>query len=57
MNVLPQAPLMAPSSQSEDVLDLEHVPPPIQRVIDPGRLTCPQFQLFSFLGFNMHFMY
>lgn len=38
---------MAPSSQSEDVLDLEQVtlqeaplPPPIQRVMDPGQLTC-----------------
>lgn len=38
-----EAPLMAPSSQSEDVLDLEQVtlqeaplPPPIQRVMDPG---------------------
>uniref|UniRef100_A0A3Q3X6T6 PDZ GRASP-type domain-containing protein n=1 Tax=Mola mola TaxID=94237 RepID=A0A3Q3X6T6_MOLML len=37
------APLMAPSSQSEEVLDLEQVtlqeaplPPPIQRVMDPG---------------------
>lgn len=38
-----EAPLMAPSSLSEDVLDLEQVtlqeaplPPPIQRVMDPG---------------------
>ncbi|KAL6104672.1 gorasp1 [Pungitius sinensis] len=38
-----EAPLMAPSSQSVDVLDHEHVtlreaplPPPIQRVMDPG---------------------
>ncbi|XP_018532992.1 Golgi reassembly-stacking protein 1a isoform X2 [Lates calcarifer] len=38
-----EAPLMAPSSQSEDVLDLEQIslheaplPPPIQRVMDPG---------------------
>ncbi|XP_070774601.1 Golgi reassembly-stacking protein 1a [Enoplosus armatus] len=38
-----EAPLMAPSSQSEDVLDLEQVtlqeaplPPPIHRVMDPG---------------------
>lgn len=38
-----ETPLMAPSSQSEDVLDLEQVtlqqaalPPPIQRVMDPG---------------------
>ncbi|XP_070830048.1 Golgi reassembly-stacking protein 1a [Chaetodon trifascialis] len=38
-----EAPLMAPSSQSDDVLDLEQVtlqeaplPPPIQRVMDPG---------------------
>lgn len=38
-----EAPLMAPSSQSEDVLDLDQVtlqeaplPPPIQRVMDPG---------------------
>lgn len=33
---------MAPSSQSEDVLDVEQVPlkeaspPPVQRVMDPG---------------------
>lgn len=39
-----QAPLIAPSNQSEDVLDLEQVslqetplPPPIQRVMDPGQ--------------------
>lgn len=39
-----QAPLMAPASQSEDVLDLVQVtlqeaplPPPIQRVMDPGQ--------------------
>ncbi|XP_071347464.1 Golgi reassembly-stacking protein 1a [Trachinotus anak] len=38
-----EAPLMAPTSQSEDALDLEQVacqeaplPPPIQRVMDPG---------------------
>lgn len=38
-----ETPLVAPSSQSEDVLDLEQVtlqeaplPPPIQRVMDPG---------------------
>ncbi|XP_078120791.1 Golgi reassembly-stacking protein 1a [Sander vitreus] len=38
-----EAPLVAPSNQSEDVLDLEQVtfqeaplPPPIQRVMDPG---------------------
>ncbi|KAF3698986.1 Golgi reassembly-stacking protein 1 Golgi peripheral membrane protein p65 Golgi phosphoprotein 5 [Channa argus] len=38
-----EAPLMAPSSHNEDVLDLEQVtlqepplPPPIQRVMDPG---------------------
>lgn len=38
-----EAPLMAPSSPSEDLLDLEQVtlqesslPPPIQRVMDPG---------------------
>ncbi|XP_029309128.1 Golgi reassembly-stacking protein 1a [Cottoperca gobio] len=38
-----EAPLMAPSSPSEDVLDLEQVtlqeaplPPPVQRVMDPG---------------------
>ncbi|XP_051282607.1 Golgi reassembly-stacking protein 1a [Dicentrarchus labrax] len=38
-----EAPLMAPSSQSEDLLDLEQVtlqegplPPPLQRVMDPG---------------------
>lgn len=38
---------MAPSSQSEDLLDLEQVslqeaplPPPIQRVMDPGWFTC-----------------
>lgn len=41
-----QASLVAPSSQSEDVLDLEQVtlqevplPPPIQRVMDPGQFT------------------
>lgn len=40
-----EAPLMAPSSQSVDVLDLEQVtlqeaplPPPVQRVMDPGFL-------------------
>ncbi|XP_054482790.1 Golgi reassembly-stacking protein 1-like [Anoplopoma fimbria] len=40
-----EAPLMAPSSLSEDVLDLEQVslqeapqPPPVQRVMDPGFL-------------------
>uniref|UniRef100_A0A8C4IAB4 Golgi reassembly stacking protein 1a n=1 Tax=Dicentrarchus labrax TaxID=13489 RepID=A0A8C4IAB4_DICLA len=40
---IPAAPLMAPSSQSEDLLDLEQVtlqegplPPPLQRVMDPG---------------------
>ncbi|XP_061926277.1 uncharacterized protein LOC133665095 isoform X2 [Entelurus aequoreus] len=40
-----EAPLMAPSNQSEDVLDLEQVtlpdaplPPPIHRVTDPGLL-------------------
>lgn len=45
----PQAPLMAPSSQSEDVLNVEQValqeaslPPPVPRVMDPGWLTCPQ---------------
>lgn len=39
-----QAPLVAPSSVNEDVLDLEQVtlqeaplPPPIQRVMDPGK--------------------
>ncbi|XP_047444942.1 Golgi reassembly-stacking protein 1a [Mugil cephalus] len=39
-----EAPLIAPSSQGEDLLDLEHVgpqetqllPPPVQRVMDPG---------------------
>nr|XP_040027087.1 Golgi reassembly-stacking protein 1-like [Gasterosteus aculeatus aculeatus] len=34
-----EAPLMAPSSQSVDVLDLQQeapLPPPIQRVMDPG---------------------
>ncbi|KAA8578430.1 hypothetical protein FQN60_016326, partial [Etheostoma spectabile] len=40
-----EAPLVAPSSQSEDVLDLEQVtlqeaplPPPVQRVMDPEEL-------------------
>ncbi|KAK7945106.1 hypothetical protein WMY93_000834 [Mugilogobius chulae] len=38
-----ETPLMAPSTPSEDVLDLQHIslqgeslPPPIQRVMDPG---------------------
>lgn len=54
----PQAPLVAPSSQSEDVLDVEQValqeaplPPPVNRVMDPGWLTRPQFQLMLFYGF------
>lgn len=47
-----QAPLMAPSSLNEDVLDLEQVslqedplPPPIQRVMDPGQLRCAALRL------------
>lgn len=46
-----QAPLIAPSSQSEDVLDLSQVtlqetplPPPIQRVMDPGQLRYAVFE-------------
>lgn len=42
---------MAPSSQSEDVLDLEQIslheaplPPPIQRVMDPGQYTYAVFK-------------
>ncbi|XP_042337534.1 Golgi reassembly-stacking protein 1-like, partial [Plectropomus leopardus] len=38
-----EAPLMAPSTPSDDALDLEHIalqdaplPPPVQRVMDPG---------------------
>lgn len=55
-----QAPLMAPSSQSEDLLDLEQVslqeaslPPPIQRVMDPGWFTCSHLSWMFFLDSNL----
>lgn len=51
-----QAPLVAPSSLSEDLLDLEQVtlqeaplPPPIQRVMDPGQATAFFSSTFFFV--------
>lgn len=56
-----QAPLMAPSSQSEDLLDLEQVslqeaslPPPIQRVMDPGWFTCSSSFVDVLFGFQLY---
>lgn len=51
---------MAPSSQSEDVLDLEQVtlqeaplPPPIQRVMDPGQFTYAVVLEDGLFGFSL----
>lgn len=52
---------MAPSSQSEDLLDLEQVslqkaslPPPIQRVMDPGWFTCSSSFMDVLYGFQLY---
>lgn len=50
---------MAASNQSEAVLDLEQVtlqeaplPPPIQRVMDPGQFTCAVVLEDGLFGFS-----